>query len=393
VGRFCRKNSWEAEGERETRGLFSLCNGQLKGGSKMKLGHLDLFCGPGGFATGFEMTGFHSLLGLDIHKPSLETYAHNHPTAKTILADIRDVPSDVIAEQIGAGPLDLMSAGVPCEGFSMANRNRTKFTDERNFLFLEFLRIAEQIRPRFLLIENVANLTRHDGGVFAQEIELGMQALGYRTSSTILDAQNFGVPQRRRRVMFAGALPELNFKWPNPTHGDSKDLKNIVTVGDAILGDLPALSSDESAFRYLSEPQTEYQRWIRGSQETLLNHQAPNHPQETISRIENTPQGAPMYPKFKQRIRLHSEKPSPTVVSGGIRPQFAYGHPTQPRGLSIRERARLMSFPDSYEFLGGIVQGRVQTGDAVPPLLAKAVGEEVKNCLLGITKPEESVLG
>jgi DNA (cytosine-5)-methyltransferase 1 len=124
---------------------------------------------------------------------------------------------------------------------------------------------------------------------------------------------------------------------------------------------------------------------MRGKEKSLKNHQAPNHPKSTIEMIANTEPGAPMYEKFKQRIRLHPAKPSPTIVSGGIRPQFAYGHPTQPRGLSIRERARLMSFPDWYEFLGGLTQGRVQTGDAVPPLLAQAVAEEIANCINGKT--------
>jgi DNA (cytosine-5)-methyltransferase 1 len=286
-----------------------------------------------------------------------------------------------------------MTAGVPCEGFSMANRNRTKFTDDRNFLFIEFLRIAKDIRPRILLVENVANLARHDGGVFAQEIESGMRDLGYETSSHIVDASQFGVPQRRKRIMFVGVLPGMNFKWPTPTHGDAPGLSRILNVGDAILGDLPSLDSAQQSDSYEGAPKSEYQKLMRGNEKTLKNHQAPNHPQETIDKISNTSPGAPMYEKFKQRIRLHPENPSPTIVSGGIRPQFAFGHPTQPRGLSIRERARLMSFPDSYEFLGGLVQGRVQTGDAVPPLLAKAVAEEIARALKGLTEASESELG
>jgi DNA (cytosine-5)-methyltransferase 1 len=108
--------------------------------------------------------------------------------------------------------------------------------------------------------------------------------------------------------------------------------------------------------------------------------------------IANTEPGAPMYEKYKQRIRLHPDQTSPTVVSGGIRPQFAYGHPTQARGLTIRERARLMSFPDWYEFLGGLTQGRVQTGDAVPPLLAKAVAGSIADSLAGKTAESDSDL-
>ena len=342
----------------------------------MKPSHLDLFCGPGGFATGFEWAGFRTVAGIDVHQPSLSTFARNHPKAATLHADIRDVSPNDILTLTGTHEFDVMSAGVPCEGFSMANRNRTKFNDARNFLFIEFLRLAEALQPRVLLVENVANLARHAGGVFAEEIENGMRSLGYRTSSTILNALDFGVPQRRRRVMFVGFRDQdSSFSWPAPR------LERPLTVADAIIGDLPSLQADESAGVYIGEPSTEYQKLMRGSQAVLLNHQAPRHPVETIERISKTTPGEPMYENYKQRIRLHPDKPSPTVISGGIRPQFAYGHPTQPRGLSIRERARLMSFPDYYEFLGGLTQGRVQTGDAVPPLLAKAVAVQIKKAL------------
>lgn len=354
--------------------------------------HLDLFCGPGGFATGFEMAGFTTLAGVDIHKPSLDTYALNHSSARTLLADIRDLSGDDIRSLISGSEVDLLSAGVPCEGFSMANRNRTKFTDERNFLFLEFLRIADYLKPKYLLVENVANLTRHDGGAFAREIEQGMKELGYKTSFRILDARDYGVPQRRRRVMFVGALPGYHFSWPQISHGEASDLEPFVTVGDALLGDLPELESNESSEHYSSAPKTKYQELMRKGVERLMNHQAPNHPKGTIDKIAGTLPGKPMYESFKQRIRLDPGTTSPTVVSGGIRPQFAFGHPTQARGLTIRERARLMSFPDSYEFLGGLVQGRVQTGDAVPPLLAKAVGEMIERGLRGSIGEADSEL-
>lgn len=359
---------------------------------KFELNHVDLFCGPGGFATGFEWAGFRTVLGMDIHEPSLKTFAENHRSAKTYLGDIREMTSENLIALVPK-QVDVLSAGVPCEGFSMANRNRTKFTDERNFLFVEFLRMAEAIKPKVLLVENVANFARHDDGFFGKEVEAGMKDLGYSTTSTVLNACDFGVPQRRRRVMFIGILPEYSFKWPVPTHGTAPGLIPFVTVGEALLGDLPELNSNESADEYLGPPVNDYQKLMRQNSAGLLNHKAPNHPKATIKRIASTKPGEPMYASYKQRIRLHKDHLSPTIVSGGIRPQFAYGHPTQPRGMSIRERARLMSFPDSYNFLGGIVQGRVQTGDAVPPLLAFAVASSIRDALLKVTKVEESDLG
>lgn len=360
---------------------------------KSSLNHVDLFCGPGGFATGFEWAGFRTLLGLDVHAPSLSTFAENHRDAKTILGDIREIPTQAIRDEIGKSTIDVLSAGVPCEGFSMANRNRTKFTDERNFLFIEFLRLASDLKPRVLLVENVANFARHDDGFFGREVEAGMTELGYQTTSTVLNASSFGVPQRRRRVMFIGILPGYSFAWPKPTHGSNPELKPFVTVGDALLGDLPELEANEFSDEYLGKPTNDYQKFLRGTQKKLLNHQAPNHPKATIKRIASTLPGEPMYESYRQRIRLHPDQLSPTIVSGGIRPQFAYGHPTQARGMTIRERARLMSFPDTYNFLGGIVQGRVQTGDAVPPLLAFAVAQAIRSALEKKTRPQDSDLG
>ena len=153
------------------------------------------------------------------------------------------------------------------------------------------------------------------------------------------------------------------------------------TVGQAILDDLPELSSAEVSDKYQGKPTNELSRLLRGDSQLLTSHEAPSHPQSTINRIGRTKPGAPMYNSFKQRIRLDPNKPSPTQICGGIRPQFQFGHPSQPRGLSIRERARLQSFPDHYTFFGGLVQGRVQTGNAVPPLLAKALADQIMQCV------------
>ena len=123
---------------------------------------------------------------------------------------------------------------------------------------------------------------------------------------------------------------------------------------------------------------TYFWKYFRSKSNKLLNHKSPNHPDMTIEKIKNTIPGDPIYPKFRQRIRLSTNKLSPTQICGGIRPQFQFGHPIQPRGLTIRERARIQSFPDNYFFSGGIVQGRIQTGNAVPPLMAKALAEQIK---------------
>jgi DNA (cytosine-5)-methyltransferase 1 len=168
------------------------------------------------------------------------------------------------------------------------------------------------------------------------------------------------------------------------THGEGR--LPWVSVGEAI-SDLPRLSSGQSSAEYASAPKNDFQRLMRSeSNGILVNHEAPDHPQETIDRIGNTKPGQPMYPAFKQRIRLHPQRPSPTQVSGGIRPQFQFGHPTDARGLTIRERARMQSIPDHVNFAGGLVQGRVQTGNAVPPLMARALGKALARALRSTKK-------
>jgi DNA (cytosine-5)-methyltransferase 1 len=195
-----------------------------------------------------------------------------------------------------------------------------------------------------------------------------------KVKSKLLFAPDYGVPQSRTRLVFIGIRnQEFDFNDIIKTHGPGTE-KPYVTVKDAI-GDLPRLKTNQSADKYSDEPFSDYQRLMRNNVKSnkLANHKAPNHPKEVIEKIKNTKPGEPMYPKFKQRIRLAWDIQSPTQVSGGIRPQFQFGHPSDNRGLTIRERCRLQSFPDNFIVSGGIVQGRVQTGNAVPPLLAKAI--------------------
>jgi DNA (cytosine-5)-methyltransferase 1 len=153
-----------------------------------------------------------------------------------------------------------------------------------------------------------------------------------------------------------------------------------VTVEEAI-GDLPPLAPGEEAEEYACASQSDHQRLMRQGSIGLHNHRAPRHPAATVRKIEATPPGEPIYPRFRQRIRLHPDRPSPTQVAGGIRAQYQFGHPTQARGLTVRERCRLQSIPDRVFIHGGVVQGRVQTGNAVPPLLARALGESLRRAL------------
>jgi len=271
---------------------------------------------------------------------------------------------------------------VPCQGFSLNNKKRSG-DDERNFLYKEFLRLVEALHPDVIVIENVSGMKSTSNGEFIINISDDIRKCGdYGVSSKILCAADYGVPQKRNRLLFVGIKnkKEFDFNTVIKTHGAGTG-QSYTTVYDAI-GDLPHLQNDQAIDKYDKQPFSDYQNLMRKGSVVLTNHKGPNHPQETISKIKNTEPGKPMYKNFKQRIRLAWEIQSPTQVSGGIRPQFQFGHPVDNRGLSIRERCRLQSFPDTFEVCGGIVQGRVQTGNAVPPLLAKAIAKAIAETML-----------
>jgi DNA (cytosine-5)-methyltransferase 1 len=363
---------------------------------------IDLFCGPGGLSQGLEQAGFETVLGVDIHEPSIETFQRNHRGAHAILGDIRRVNrrqgderdifevidgettdgtllEDIATRALDGEPLSLLTAGIPCQGFSIANRKQSD-EDERNYLFEEFIRATKLLDPEFVLIENVSTMKAAKDGEFVAAVVECLERLGYRVDYRTLNAADFGVPQSRERLFFLGTRGDGPIIWPKPTHEDDH-----VPVSEAI-SDLPELGPGESATECAAEAdRSAYETRMRETEvdgltsEGIRNHQAPNHRQTTVERVEGTDPGEPMYDRFRQRIRLHPDETGPTIIAGGIRPQFQYGHYEQGRGLSVRERARIQSFPDSYVFEGGTVQGRVQTGMAVPPLLGQRLGEAIRS--------------
>lgn len=345
---------------------------------------VDLFCGAGGLSKGFEMTGrFTPILGVDIFTSAMQTYKRNNPNTSTILGDIRNVTNEQFRAVINDRHVNVVAAGVPCQGFSISNRRRVE-NDARNFLFLEVIRFVNEFNPDVVVIENVSGMRSLGNGQFIEAISEALSTAGtlggYNVNHNFLNAADFGVPQLRQRLFFVATRIGLpNFIFPTPLYGNGTDME-YNTIRDAI-GDLPRIQSGETTNIYNIQPQTEYQILMRNDSTHLYNHVAPKHPIDTINRIANTPPGQPMYERFRQRIRLDWDMQSPTQLAGGIRPQFQFGHPDIARGLTVRERARIQSFPDDYEFLGGTVQGRVQTGNAVPPLLAKAIANSIINVL------------
>jgi DNA (cytosine-5)-methyltransferase 1 len=347
---------------------------------------IDLFSGAGGFSIGFERAGFKTILGLDIHRAAAETFMHNFPEAGFILGDARRVSIELVLEATAGLRPDVITAGVPCQGFSLNNRKRHA-DDRRNYLFLEVIRFAEALRPKVLVIENVPGMaSTRKGGTdlsFVHEVASAIEELGYEVSFAKLNAADYGVPQTRERIFFVGVERGLPFEWPDPLFGPaSLEKRPYVTVWEAI-GDLPPLGPGESKRGYTAEAHSDYARLMRTGASRLFNHEAPFHDERTLKRIAGTRPGEPLYESFKQRIRLDPNRPSPTIIAGGIRPQFLFAHPFQNRGLTVREQARLQSFPDTFVFEGGMVQGRALTGNAVPPLLAEALAGAIKRALDG----------
>jgi DNA (cytosine-5)-methyltransferase 1 len=357
----------------------------------------DLFSGAGGLSLGFKAAGYRLAFALDVNWDAMRTYTANNPGVPWLCKDVRKVLVKEIEDVSGVkrGDVDIVIAGIPCEGYSQLNR-RYDPSDPRNYLFLEFLRIVKALRPKAVLIENVPGMSRRSGGLFRRAVEDALRKIGYTVYTMELNALNYGVPQKRERVFFAGFLGSIRgFSPPHPTHNlPSKNLlsymdrgnaaesgfRRRLTVWDAI-SDLPPLEPGEAKDTYESPPKTEYQRAMREGATRLHNHAAPNHPEWTVKRIAATRPGGSIYGTFRQRIRLRWDEPSPTIPAGGVRPQWFFAHPEQPRGLTVREVARLQSFPDTYVFHGTMIEQRILVGDAVPPLLAKAIAECLKKYL------------
>ncbi|KAF0958468.1 Modification methylase HaeIII [Rhodococcus sp. T7] len=336
---------------------------------------IDLFAGAGGLSWGLQDSGMKCLLASDHWAPAVQTYRHNMPDHPVIEADIRDLSIARLRRELGEKP-DWVVGGPPCQGYStVGKRNRS---DPRNVLFLEFRRIVKGLRPKGFVIENVLGLKDMS---FEQEVAESFRELGYRVQFMVLTAAEHGVPQLRRRVVFVGHLDRGLFQGPPVT----RDSETFVTVADAI-DDLPVVGPGESASRYRRAPRTVYQKEMRlPSDKEIQGHLVSKHPEQLVHAISFIPDGGnrqSIPPEFQPKSgfhnsysRLASWLPAVAVTQNLGKPSGTRCiHPTQHRGLTTREGARLQSFPDRFHFLGGVTDQRQQVGNAVPPKLAEALG-------------------
>jgi DNA (cytosine-5)-methyltransferase 1 len=339
---------------------------------------IDLFCGAGGLSYGFERTGFNVLLGIDNDAQALNTFELNHKGAKSICGDITGIGYDDIKKITGDKKIDVIVGGPPCQGMSLSGPR--KFDDPRNKLYLSYIRLVKEIQPDAFVIENVPGLVSLFGGAIKDAIFKEFEKLGYHISYNILCASDFGVPQGRRRVVFIGRrIPSV--MYPSP-------VLYAVTCKDA-LSDLPPLldTLGHEDMPYAAEPQNEYQKLMRERSTAVKNHIAARHSDNVTNTIALIPDGGnykDLPADYKNTRNFHvawtrfpENKPAPTIDTGH-RHHFHYLYNRVP---TVRECARLQSFPDDFIFTGNKTQQFRQVGNAVPPLLAERIAECIKELL------------
>ncbi len=339
---------------------------------------LDLFSGCGGLSFGFSRQGFDIVAGIDNWSDSLVTFEKNHPGAKGILADLANFDAKALEETIGRP--DVIIGGPPCQGFSISGKRDPN--DPRNSLYLGFVKAVAYFKPRAFLLENVPNLVAMDGGRIKDEIMNDFAGLGYSLKYKILLASDYGVPQNRRRVVFIGIPGKNEFEFPEQKYADPK----IKVTCSQALSDLPENSLEDGS-AYAASPQSEYQALMRKRSDAVFNHQATCHDQKTVKIISLVPDGgnyknlpADLQNTRKVHIawtRYSSFKPSFTIDTGH-RHHFHYKYNRIP---TVRESARLQSFPDDFVFIGSRTSQYKQVGNAVPPIMAEAVAKSLSRVL------------
>lgn len=358
---------------------------------------IDLFCGAGGLSKGFMDAGVDIILGVDNDSAALKTFEKNHGGAVGLQADLSlEETFDVIqgiADSKGK-TIDLIIGGPPCQGFSTTGPRN--FDDPRNKLYLAVFRMVKRYNPKGFLIENVPGMAMLYQGQIKDEILRRFRAMGYNVECKILTAADYGVPQMRKRLVFMGIRSDIGKPvFPEPV----LDAEHYVTCRDAI-DDLPARISElgKEEDSYDKPPRSAYQKQMRKGCTVLYNHVATDHKQfvkDVIALVppggnwKDLPKGVGESRTFHEAwTRYHGDKPSKTIDTGH-RNHFHYEYNRVP---TIRENARLQSFPDDFVFLGNKTQQNRQVGNAVPPLMGEALARQMTAIIDGDRKPEKGRL-
>lgn len=361
---------------------------------------VDLFSGAGGLSRGFYDAGYNVVLGVEWDEAALKTFKANHGQAEGMNLDLFDHSNiDVIVDYLKKSniSLDVLVGGPPCQGFSIAGPR--DLNDKRNSLYLAMVKLADRIKPQVVVLENVPGMLQTNNGIGAKRIVEDFEKIGYTMIPKLLYAPDYGVPQIRKRVFFVGTkkgLPE--FEFPKPII----DKTHYVTCEDAI-SDLPALQTDggeiiygEEIQDYASQPMTEYQRLMRKNSKKVYNHIGSIPIAKTYKMLSMIPEGKNykalpdeyrvLYKYHEALTRYHSKKPSLTINTGH-RSHFHYKYNRIP---TVRESARLQSFPDDFIFYGNKSQQYKQVGNAVPPMLGYVVAMKIKEYLRGFDNAKKN---
>jgi DNA (cytosine-5)-methyltransferase 1 len=383
---------------------------------------IDLFCGAGGLSEGFRAAGYEITFALDRDKDSCETYRRNHPEVDVECASITDLTPDEIADR--AGSADVVIGGPSCQTFSTHGRRYgwVPEGDERNALWEQMLAVVARLEPRGFLIEQVPGLLYWQKGEMGRKILGGFEALGYSVTKSILLAADYGVPQRRRRLFIVGVLGGDPFQFPVETHmgGWRRDTLELwekkrverkmlrhLNVWEAI-GDLPPIDGVGSPETdYADVRLTAFARAMRKGSKVLRDHEVNLLPEEHRDLVHHVPQGgtwrdipAHLLPdRFRGMRRTDGSnllgRLDPRLPAYTITTQFnnvttgCFTHPYADRALSVREGARLQTFPDTYEFVGAVTSRCRQIGNAVPPLLARILARELAVAVQGMRLADE----
>lgn len=326
--------------------------------------YIDLFSGAGGLSLGFSRKGFSNIFSIDVDPIFCKTYKRNFPNHLLLNEDIATLTQERIKEIIKDKSIDVIIGGPPCQGFSIAgNIGRHFIDDPRNHLFKEFARIVSVVKPKIFLMENVARLYNHNNGKTRSEIIKTFNDMGYIVECRILNTADYGVPQIRRRVIFIGTNnPKIKIHFPEILYSE----KQYKTIREAI-NDLPPLRSGESS--------------------SVPNHVAMKHSTQMLTKMSFIKDGGdrndipesirPQKGDVRKYVRYDSSKPS-ICITGDMRKVFHY---EQNRALTVRELARIQTYPDNFIFEGNSIAQQQQVGNSVPPLFADSLANVIKEML------------
>jgi len=386
---------------------------------------VDLFCGAGGLSAGFERAGFRAVYAIDNEPAAIQTFKFNHPHSEALCSDIEKITAKDIFEAVGSDKVPLIVGGPNCQGVSL--RGKRDPNDPKNKMFSHFHRLIDEVQPEWFLMENVPGLLHRHNRELAADIFQSFEEIGYRCGADVLLAADYGVPQLRYRLFLIGNRVGAPIAFPTPTHScpfEELGLDDTIfsefrrekpswrTVADAIR-DLPPLANGggedcvEGYFKSRADA-SDFVRWCRQNEKDLLNHVCHKTNDYNINLIQHIPQGKNWKsippdirpPRFKRvALKDHTTtygRLSWTMPARTITCYFnnitcgAFTHPEQHRGISIREGARLQSFPDGFRFFGPLARQYRQVGNAVPCLLAYHVSKTLKELMGGGKMDRES---